>query len=789
MIYTIISSMNQTPKVLYIIVIILLIATMVASAFGYSSSRLDSNTYLDETNPKLLKLGNQHYEITLSKTNGGIISILDKVSGQSVSSGNLNGNLWVVGFSFTGQMVQASKFTPAGPNQFSYSWSPLQQQLTLRYQSDPAQAKRITVTVSLTASENRSFELQMKFENQWGTATDHIDFPASLVFKQADISEALLPILPGIVLEQKYFERRNNYEISYPGYPGVFADYMNLAIGPTTFGLYSASDSIFLTPVLLGFNFNNCQGAGAVCYTHQYKVKASRNTTWISPRVRVFVGQDRLAMVEAFRQDDGLAQSASLPDKLGTEFYQKLVQLPLYKADISQLGINFADLPAALAPISYPGIFHLVGYGPGGFDRSYPDFIPPDPQWGTTQELANLFTTLQSQGYLTMPYTNPTWWDEKSPTLMNLPADTNLTKVVVLNQADQQINECYGCPANPHWGFVVSPYVTFIKERLARLMRQVTQEVPSDLVFEDQIGARATLMDYNPASPSPEAYTQGWIDHTRLYARARLMTELGFDRLVDSEVGLNGSLLLSERTGLTTAWWGVDWHYYPFATMVARDKVLFYQHDLAPESFAHDKASLAWNVAFGYMLSYDLVKSKFGGGVDTPWLAVVGAFQKYVLSQYASERLVSYITLQEKLSQSSFENYTVWNNWDKQKPASLEKFDIPHSGFMIQKKDGKLIAGVFTRYNNLALSEGQHYLIEERQADQIIIRQPLGSDTRLALDLLPCWHAATRLTAYAYARDGSLVGQIPAQVGESELTFTYQQNLAGQAVAYYTIKP
>lgn len=785
----IISYMNQTPKLLISLVIILIIATMLASAAGYFASRLDTSTSFDDTNAEYLQVSNANYAISLSKTHGGIVSIIDKASGQPASAGNLNDNLWVVGFSFTGQRVQSSSFTPDGANRFSYAWSPIHKRLTLQYASDPAQTKRLMATVWLTVADEHSFEIQMSLQNQWGTSTDHVEFPASLLFKQDNIQEALLPIMPGIVLEQKFFERRNNYEASYPGYPGVFADYMDLAISQTTFGIYSSADSKLLTPVLLGFNFSNCQRTGYVCYTHQYKVKTPRNASWTSPKVRIFTGETRPVMIESFRQDDRLAQSKPLPEKLGADFFQKLAQLPLYKADISQLGIRFANLPPVLDPVPYPGLFHLVGYGPGGFDRSYPDFIPPDPRWGNTQELAELFKTLKSQGYLIMPYINPTWWDEKSPTLMNLPTGLNLTKVTVLDQADHQINECYGCPDNPHWGYVISPYVPFVKERLKQLFIQITQEVPSDLVFEDQIGARATLMDYNPASPSPEAYTQGWIEHTRAYATANLMTELGFDRLVDSEVGLHGSALLPERTGLTAGWWGSDWHYYPIVTMLARDKVLFYQHNLAPESFAHDKASVAWNAAMGYMLSYDLVKSRFGGGYATPWLVVVGEFQKFVLSQYASERLLSYSSLQDKVTQTTFENFIVLTNWDTQKPATLEKYDLPHSGFMIYKKDGSLRAGVFTRYNNLPLSSGQHYLIEERHANEIIIRQPLGEDTALELDLLPGWNAATTLTAYAYARDGSLVGQVAVEMHEDSLLFNCQKNMADQVVAYYTIKP
>lgn len=47
---------------------------------------------------------------------------------------------------------------------------------------------------------------------------------------------------------------------------------------------------------------------------------------------------------------------------------------------------------------------------------------------------------------------------------------------------------------------------------------------------------------------------------------------------------------------------------------------------------------LAFNLAFGYMLNYDLGHSQFKSP-DVEWLEPIGAFQRYVLARYADERL------------------------------------------------------------------------------------------------------------------------------------------------------
>jgi len=44
-----------------------------------------------------------------------------------------------------------------------------------------------------------------------------------------------------------------------------------------------------------------------------------------------------------------------------------------------------------------------------------------------------MFREARMSGLLVMPYTNPTWWDDESPTLQNLPPDTVSTDVAVVD--------------------------------------------------------------------------------------------------------------------------------------------------------------------------------------------------------------------------------------------------------------------------------------------------------------------------------------------------------------------
>jgi hypothetical protein len=96
-------------------------------------------------------------------------------------------------------------------------------------------------------------------------------------------------------------------------------------------------------------------------------------------------------------------------------------------------------------------------------------------------------------------------------------------------------------------------------------------------------------------------------------------------------------------------------------------------------------------------------------------------------------------------------------------------------------------AGVFTSYNGVPLSAGEHYLIEERSLREITVRQPLGADTHLTLELLPAWRPNSRIGARAYTASGQLIAMGPATVTAQGVSFGYRQRIEGQSVAYYKV--
>lgn len=765
----------------FTLILAILLTASIIYLFRASFARAQM-IYFDDSDPDIMVLGNgTYYEIGFRKSNGAIAYITDKSTGQHVTLGSRYECLWGAAFpDGTPDYVGGCNYNAAWPSHFSYAWSAATHTLTLNYTPDLAASQQVTAQVVVIASEAPWFDLHLQLQNNWGYVLDYVLFPSDMVFVEADIEEALLPILPGIVLEPAFFDQDRSYTAKYPGYPGLFADYVSLSSTKGQIAIYSLYEQGPIRPVVTGFIHDDAYISDSTFYYHTFGARINNGDTWITPRVRVRISQSPLETINAYRVDNGLDQFRSLPEKLSSH-YTQTVQSPLFKADAVQLAIPFSQYPDLLSQVPSPGILHPVAYQPGGHDENYPDFLPPDSAWGTTADFAAMFQRAQALGLLVMPYTNPTWWDDESPTLQNLPLPLTITDVAVLDDQGVPVYEYYG----PHGGYVMSLWAPFVQQRLDQLVRQMTEDVPSDMLFEDQIGARPWLFDHNPSSPYPIAYIEGWLEHTRTYSDTLLMTELGFDRLAETEVSFHGSMLLPERFGYTLDWWGTDtWHPYPLALLIARDKVLFYQHDLAPETMTVDKATLTWNLALGYMLSYDL---GYGGGLDNPWLELVGDFQKHVLACYAGEAMTDFANLEDKVTQTSFETFAVIANWDEMSTYSTSQHTLPPLGVLAMSADGTLTAGVFTGYNGAPLSAGDHYLIEDRGLTDIIVRQPIGTDTNLTLELLPGWGPNDPIEAWAYAATGQVFGSVPVTVTAQGITFVYQQQIAEQPVAYYRV--
>lgn len=738
----------------------------------------------DDRAPDRIRISNGYYEIVLSKTNGAILALIDRATNASLTLGSRGGCLW--GAVFPGHApdyVGGCSFSSTGGNRFSYSWNSATSRLILSYEGDAGQPHRVNAVVTLQATADAYFDLQITLHNQFGAILQNVLLPSDLSFYDHVTRRAYVPFnLPGVVLKTSFFTDNRSYIPTYPS-DAAFADVLVLEVAGGRLAFYTVNPPPSpVQPVAIGFHDDDSQTPGTYFSYHSFHVWVPSGGTWRSPNVRVWIGRTPAQVMLAYRRDNGIDAFPTVAQKAGPK-WEALRRAPLIKKDVLR---PFADLQLQLGRLPVPSLLHPVGFQPGGHDENYPDFLPPDPQWGSTFDFRTLVTAAQSRGLLVMPYINPTWWDDQSPTLRNLPPSVSVADVAALDERRVPVYEIYG----GRGGYVMSPHAPFVQQRLAALMLQWQSDVPVDCVFEDQIGARVWRRDFNANAPNPLSYSDGWLVHVSQYAGQCLMTEMGWDRLAERMIGFHGSLLTWERefASADLNFGSGNWQPYPLSLWLWHDKVLHYQHDLSTYTMTEDKSVLTWNMAFGMMLSYNWQWDD-NDPLGNPWLNLVTQLQQKVAARYAGQPLTSYSELSSDASEVRFGDLTIVANWHPTVSYARDGHRISPSGFYARTDDGSLLAGVFTGlFNDSWMSAGDHYLIIERLGDRIIVQHPIGYDTVLAVRL-PESLSSQALRIRAVSAQGGTIGEVGYWVEQNRAKFVYRSMLNGQAVSAYWIEP
>ena len=311
----------------------------------------------------------------------------------------------------------------------------------------------------------------------------------------------------------------------------------------------------------------------------------------------------------------------------------------------------------------------------------------------------------------------------------------------------------------PKSGIVVSPFVPFVRSRVARLMQEWRTNIPADCLFFDQIGARQWIRDFNRASANPLAYYDGWVAVMGPYSDRCLMAEDGWDRLARDFTGFHGSMLMMDREhGLPDKIFGEgNWEPYPLCHVaLPRQGTALPARPLRRDHGHQDDEVLAWNMAFGLISSYSW--NEWTDSLRSPWLDVVGDLQRSLGPHYAGVRLTGYRDVAPNVTESTFGDLVVLANWDSAAGHAAGGYGISPSGFFARTRDDRLLAGAFEgTFDGPALSEGTHYLIMERDNLSVTVRQPLGADTNLAIEPPSSWRPGQSLKATAIDPDGKVV--------------------------------
>jgi hypothetical protein len=367
---------------------------------------------------------------------------------------------------------------------------------------------------------------------------------------------------------------------------------------------------------------------------HAWFVHLLPGQVWTSPPLRLMADVDVQQGLAAYATAIGLRTPLSA--KLKAPVLDLLKGAVLVRLG----GATAAEQTQALERLPRGSLVHFTEYLKGGFDKEYPDHLPPRESWGTAADLTAFYARGRELGHLMMPYTNTSWWciDPKGPTFER-EGEAPLSR----RRDGSFIRERYGS----NEGYQVCFWHPAVQEAHRRTRRQMSAEFPSDVLFQDQVGARGWAWDFHPAAPSPTA----WIDGLHSLgmedaAHVPLATEDGHDRVVEFESMLCGMAWgvvpsrLREAQRLVHRLPAGEWGVFPMIQYLAHDKVLFALHDLG--HFVLTDEQLAYVLGLGYSLSYRLAPADLERAEVSEWLAWLDAVQKTVCTRYAGQPLTAF---------------------------------------------------------------------------------------------------------------------------------------------------
>jgi len=426
-----------------------------------------------------------------------------------------------------------------------------------------------------------------------------------------------------------------SYQVNYPA---AFADFAQwegpdglvslYGVQPLASEPWAGRDdhSLLFVPGRLG-----CGGDADGGYLERsFATYVAAGAEWRSPVVRLDFGTGAQAAIERYCQANGITRR--LTEKMTPELYERFRQSVLiYYGGSAKEKLEFLD------QLPRPALVHFADYVKGGFDKEYPDHLPPNPSFGTAEELQEVFDRAHALGHLVMPYTNPTWWCDhpRGPTF------ERDGEAPLLHQLDGKLSyERYG--AND--GYTVCHWDAAVQAANRETRRQFTEDYPVDVLFEDQCGARSWRYDTNPASPTPYAYVDGLVSMVNEDSRSvPLSTEAGWDRVAQYE-----SQLCGMSWGLVPTEGGPDWiqlmkyqvppdtwEVFPLAQYVAHDKAAMIYHDLG--QFVTNRETLTWTLALGFCMSGRVSAAGLASEPTRQWLSWLDRVQKSICARYVGE--------------------------------------------------------------------------------------------------------------------------------------------------------
>ncbi len=189
------------------IVVVLLIASCWANAsvgdIGFADNQAD----------RIRIWNDDFYEIAFRKSDGRLLYMIDRTTGQEVSPGNVHGP-WVMRFG-SNVWLDGQNFSPANSSRlFTYLWNAEEATLTMDYVATGSVACHVSIVIRPT--EGAEVDTVLTVDNLSAQEIELLAYPVQFSFRRSQIEAVYVPYIEGMKLLPSFFD---SYEFS-SGYPG-----------------------------------------------------------------------------------------------------------------------------------------------------------------------------------------------------------------------------------------------------------------------------------------------------------------------------------------------------------------------------------------------------------------------------------------------------------------------------------------------------------------------------------------------------------------------------------------
>lgn len=429
-------------------------------------------------------------------------------------------------------------------------------------------------------------------------------------------------------------------------YPSAVADFAYVDYGKQSIGLYGIQPMLrkpWDIERVVRPTFLSVAGIGTGAqFGHGWQFICEPGQSWSSPAWRMTFGYDdvRASLSDYARLNE---ISGSLEKKVkDADLLERLKGAVLFRLG----GRTYESQMAGMASMPPLNIVHYTEYLKGGFDKEYPDHLPVRSGWGTNEQFKDFIMKGKAMRHLMMPYTNTSWWclEPKGPTYervgeVGLNRQRNGSLRLERYAKNTGHSLCFWHPA--------------IQEAHRKVRHEMTVDYPSDILFQDQVGARSWVWNYHPMEPHKASGHDGMHSLTMEDAEVIPMaTEDGYDRVLNFETMICGAawgMVPAEGKHLTRHTKYLfpegEWQFFPILSYLGHDQCIFTTHDLG--HFINTEDKLAAVLAFGYGLSLRWDEHYARNRSVVAWANWLDALQKSVCYDYAGKKLLDFRYLEE----------------------------------------------------------------------------------------------------------------------------------------------